>query len=337
MTDGLDELLDQLLGRGLEHAGTGVDGKAWAELTGTGLHRVGISEELHGSGGDRFDATTVVAGAAQAGLGVPLTEALFPVAHLAAATGRPVGDGLVTAAVLAPGAGGEVSGVPWAADADELWLVIGARLTVLPQGAWQAATATNPAGEPRDDITVDPDAVAAEPLRPEAAQEVLELSALGRSAQILGAARACLALTLDHVTTRHQFGRPLAAHQVVRHELAALACEVAAAEAAVAHAVGALPEAGGALEPHAQLAVAAAKVQCGRCATRVARGAHQLHGAVGITAEHPLHHLTTRLWAWRDEAGPGRWWSARIGELVHGPFGSDLWAALTSSDGRTSA
>jgi acyl-CoA dehydrogenase len=162
------------------------------------------------------------------------------------------------------------------------------------------------------------------------AREVLELSAVGRSAQILGAARACLELTHSYVTVRHQFGKPLAARQVVRHELAALACEVAAAEAAVAHAVAALPATGDAPSPSAQLAVASAKVQCARSATRVARTAHQLHGAVGITAEHPLHHVTTRLWAWRDEAGSGRYWSARVSELIHDAFGSDLWTALTA-------
>src|SRR5215211_7873291 len=35
----------------------------------------------------------------------------------------------------------------------------------------------------------------------------------------------------------------------------------------------------------------------------VARLAHQVPGAIGFTQEHRLHHLTRRLWSWRDEGG----------------------------------
>lgn len=342
----LDELLDQLLGRELRHGGTGVDGRAWADLTETGLNRVGIAEELDGSGGDRRDATTVVVRAAQAGLGVPLAEVLFPASHVAAIAGRAVGTGVVTVGVLAQGSvapvadgfhlSGTVREVPWAGAADELWLVVPADpdthvLVVLEHGEWTSAPGGNLAGEPRDGVAVD---LVLNPgrthhLRPGIDREVLALSALGRSCQLLGAARACLELAHTYVAERHQFGKPLAAHQVVRHEVTSMACEVAAMEAAVAHAVGTLPVLGRAPTAYACLAIAAAKVQCSRSATRVARVAHHLHGAIGITAEHPLHHVTTRLWAWRDEAGTDRFWSSRICELVHGEYGSDLWAALT--------
>jgi acyl-CoA dehydrogenase len=61
----------------------------------------------------------------------------------------------------------------------------------------------------------------------------------------------------------------------------------------------------------------------------VARLAHQVHGAIGFTQEHKLHHLTRRLWSWRDEAGTELHWSRVLGAglLADGP--DALWPALT--------
>jgi acyl-CoA dehydrogenase len=54
-----------------------------------------------------------------------------------------------------------------------------------------------------------------------------------------------------------------------------------------------------------------------------------VHGAIGFTQEHKLHHLTRRCWSWRDEAGTELAWSRVLGEglLADGP--DALWPALT--------
>ena len=61
----------------------------------------------------------------------------------------------------------------------------------------------------------------------------------------------------------------------------------------------------------------------------VARLAHQVHGAIGFTQEHKLHHLTRRLWAWRDEAGSELHWSRVLGTELLARGADGLWPALT--------
>jgi acyl-CoA dehydrogenase len=147
--------------------------------------------------------------------------------------------------------------------------------------------------------------------------------------QIAAALRRCQDLSVTYARQRRQFGRALADLPVVQQELAALAGEVAAAEAASNAAVAAVAATIGPMRPTgtAARAVAAAKVRAGLAATAGARSAHQLHGAIGITREYELHVHTRSLWAWRDEYGDERTWAQRLGETVRAaPDG--LWATL---------
>jgi acyl-CoA dehydrogenase len=116
-----------------------------------------------------------------------------------------------------------------------------------------------------------------------------------------------------------QFGRPIAKFQAVQHNLAMLAGEVAAASAAADIAAEACAD-GIALAP-----VAIAKVRGGEAAGTGAAIAHQVHGAMGFTYEHSLHHATRRLWAWREEFGNEAQWAARLGRLVATRGADELW------------
>ncbi|MCU1689464.1 MAG: hypothetical protein JWN20_1392, partial [Jatrophihabitantaceae bacterium] len=75
----------------------------------------------------------------------------------------------------------------------------------------------------------------------------------------------------------------------------------------------------------------AAKARAGVAAAEVARGAHQIHGAMGVSAEYPLGRLTTRLWAWSRVHGDAPFWNRLIGSRAirapHPPSGA-LWQAV---------
>jgi len=84
--------------------------------------------------------------------------------------------------------------------------------------------------------------------------------------------------------------------------------------------------------------VAAAKLRAGEAGQIVAALAHQVHGAIGFTDEHSLHHFTKRLWSWRDEFGTERDWSRALGKaaLKGGPAGSDdsFWSFVTATSAK---
>jgi acyl-CoA dehydrogenase len=142
-----------------------------------------------------------------------------------------------------------------------------------------------------------------------------------------GALERVLELTVQYAGEREQFGRPIARFQAVGQMLAELAGEHAAARAATdvavrrAEAEGPVAAAG---------AIAVAKVRAGQAAGLGAELAHQVHGAIGYTDEHRLHHVTRRLWSWRDEHGGEAAWGGELGRGVLGAGGDGAWAHVVA-------
>ncbi|MBR0838932.1 acyl-CoA dehydrogenase family protein [Bradyrhizobium liaoningense] len=119
-----------------------------------------------------------------------------------------------------------------------------------------------------------------------AIEAVVDRAIAAVGAQACGLMRAMFDATLEYTKVRKQFGRPLAANQVIRHRLADMyvQCEEAramAARAALLVGVDTNPT-------QRMLAASGAKVKIGRCARNVAEQAIQLHGAMGVTDELDL-------------------------------------------------
>ena len=155
------------------------------------------------------------------------------------------------------------------------------------------------------------------------------IGAVARCVQMAGALEALLDMCVDYAGERVAFGRPIGRFQAVQHELAKLASETAAAMAASGAAADAVAE-GLTFDDRVFFEVASAKVRIGEAARDGAAIAHQVHGAIGFTAEHVLHRYTRRLLAWRDDFGSESVWAARLGAMIAAAGADALWPTMTS-------
>ncbi|MFD8566874.1 acyl-CoA dehydrogenase family protein [Streptomyces sp. NPDC059639] len=119
---------------------------------------------------------------------------------------------------------------------------------------------------------------------------VRDLACAALAAEETGAAARCLELTVEHVRTRVQFGRPIGSFQAVKHRLADAYVQVEAARSAALGAAFAADEDPAALP---RLAATAASV-CAEAFSSVAGEMIQLHGGIGITWEHDAHRYFKR-------------------------------------------
>jgi len=317
----------------------------WGTLAEAGLTGVGLPESSGGSGGELADAVAIVRTLAAGAAAVPVAEQLLvagPAVVAADLVLPPVDEPLtfalgpaVTAHASDDGDGpgrftlsGTVTDVAWSGAARHLVVlaagVAGPVLALVDVSGIEATSAANLAGEPRGSLVLDDVAASGALLTSAQVEEWKARYALARAVQLAAALEQVLAWTVQYAGERVQFGRPLGKFQAIQMELAEMAGEVTAVTALTDASVQAVER-----NENVVLAAAAAKVRAGSAVEVVARLAHQVHGAIGFTQEHKLHHLTRRLWAWRDEAGSELAWSRVLGAgvLADGPDG--LWPALT--------
>jgi alkylation response protein AidB-like acyl-CoA dehydrogenase len=141
-----------------------------------------------------------------------------------------------------------------------------------------------------------------------AAGKAFDLGTLANAAQLLGAGRAMLELTVAYAKTRTQFGRPIGAFQAVRHQLADVHVALELARPLVFAAAITL----------AKRDISAAKLAAGEAAYRSARTALQLHGAIGYTLEYDLSRWLTTVRALRAAWGtPAEHRSRILADLCH--------------------
>jgi alkylation response protein AidB-like acyl-CoA dehydrogenase len=285
-------------------------GRPWDTIRGLDWPLVAIPESLGGAGGDVEDILALAGGVGRNAVNVPLLPAHSAYA-VAAAGGRTdlLGQRLVVETeprrsslrVEELGRQLRISGAarrtPWARHADTLLV----RVPAEAGPRWIACDPRDPAvtitpglnlaGEPRDDVLFDNLAVDAENRWACADGSLGVRGALLRCAALVGAIDATIALTSRYTRERKQFGRPLSALPAVAQAVALMRCQLSAARAA----------AEAARQSPTLMNCLAAHIDIGECAGRVARTAHDLHGAMGVAAEYGLHPLTKRLWAWPEE------------------------------------
>ncbi len=111
-------------------------------------------------------------------------------------------------------------------------------------------------------------------------------------AEAVGAMSEALAITVDYLKTRKQFGVAIGSFQALQHRAADMAI---ALEQARSMALLATMTAGEDDAAERAKAISAAKAQIGRSARFIGQQATQLHGGIAMTYEYKLGHLFKRM------------------------------------------
>jgi len=114
---------------------------------------------------------------------------------------------------------------------------------------------------------------------------LLRRAAVGASAEMLGAARRCLEMSVGYVKVREQFGQLIGSFQAIRHRCAEMLLEVENSHSAVYYAAWALT----AGAEDAAMAASVCKSYVSESARKVCGDAIQVHGGIGFTWEYDLH------------------------------------------------
>lgn len=217
--------------------------------------------------------------------------------------GRPVpGELLLTAAIREPSnpepdppatalVNGTITGtkigVPYAAEAHRILVPAASSVAVLdPRAAGVTLTRTpSSSGEPEYALQLDRAPVESVLGGADCVPDLYRLAVAGACALADGAVAGALALTRDHVATREQFGRPLAAFQAVSQQIADVYIASRTLHLATMAACWRLDR------DQAGLDVAA--YWCAEQAPESVRLCHHLHGGLGMDVTYPLHRFSS--------------------------------------------
>jgi acyl-CoA dehydrogenase len=317
----------------------------WRQLSEMGLPLLLVDDAQGGVGGTLEDGLAVAHALGAFAVALPVGETM--VARCMAArcglalddADSPVGLGTTAAGVIETDGSdgslrftGTLHGVPWGRHLHEVLAVVEhagtARLVALPVGSAQCRPSLNPAGEPRDRLLFERVPVRHAACPAAVAQDLVYLGALWRVGQMAGAMQTLLRRTVEHARDRVQFGKPIGSFQAVQQQLALFGAETAAVDCAAQAAFRSAERARSGGDAHFE--IAAAKLRANLAVETATAVAHQVHGAIGFTREHDLHHFTRRLIAWRSEYGSDRHWSEMLGQAVISRGVDTFWADLTA-------
>ncbi|CAN5807180.1 acyl-CoA dehydrogenase family protein [soil metagenome] len=303
-----------------------LDTELWSNLEATGLARLTSTPDTPAG---PHELAIALYGLARHAAAVPLAETDPLAGWLAGQAGIDLPSGPLTVALVdvendcAPLAG-TAHKVPWARSSAAVVLAVRSRggfhVGLADPKTGGCHEGNNLAGEPRDSVAFTLAASQVHDVDPALRGELLLRGAWSRCVQMIGVLDSAAALSVAHTRGRVQFGRPLSAFQSVQQSLAGMAGEIERARAAAELAVTAAAV-HGFHSPNTDYAVTVAKIAVGRAVGPVTTIAHQLHGAIGVTSEHPLWLFTTRAHSWAQDYGTTAHFARQLG-----------WRALAATD-----
>ena len=291
--------------------------EVWRGLAGIGVTGALVAEADGGLGLDENALPPVLSRIGHSGLPVPAGETVAVAAPLLAAAGHSAlpdvlsGAALVTAQLATPAAAGVL--VPFGQTADYVLLrADDGELRVYERGELEAAPVAAVDGSRRLARLLARPAGGVPVAAPADAAAGWERGVLAAAAILVGLAERMLAMTVDYVAGRRQFGVPVGSFQAVKHRLADAYLAVEFARPAVLAAGWA--QAVAAADAGEQTSVA--KVLASDAATAVAAAALQCHGAIGYTTEYDLHLFAKRTWALASSWGSASWHRRRLAAIL---------------------
>jgi alkylation response protein AidB-like acyl-CoA dehydrogenase len=295
----------------------------WPHLARAGVIGMTAPERWGGLGLDELDLVLVLEEAGRAGLPEPLLETTAVAIPLLGETApeafadRWLGAAADGRAILTVG----LAGAPFVADAacaDLLVLEHDGDVHAIERGR-ATLTAQPSVDGARKLARVDwrPDAdtrLATGAVARIGLARAFDRGALAAAAQLIGLGRRMLALTVDYVKVRTQFGRPVGSFQAVKHHLADTLVRLELAAPCVHRAAYAIARG----EPDRAVHVSLAKARASEAALAAGRAALQCHGAIGYSFEHDLHLFMKRAWVLAAAWGDAAWHRARIATAILG-------------------
>lgn len=299
-----------------------LDRALWGELTAGGFITASVLEKYDG-GGDATAGLTIIRALAAHTASVPVLEHMWMAGWLLPAAGialpaEPVTFGFAEMTLDRGRLVAHAGSVPWAGEVSRMALLGGNGMVALvPRDSATLVPGTDLARTPVADVDVSDVELPPGSIGPTSVtrQAAMVRLAQGRLHQIHAAGRAALELTLDHVARRTQFGRPLARFQAVQQRLALAVAELA------------LLGLGSELSTRSTSTTdtVLARVDARRSVGVLAREVHQLFGATGVAAEHPVSALTSAMRAWLATTGPDAAWHEMAALACRS---TDMWSLV---------
>lgn len=311
----------------------GIDRALWRRLDELGLVTLTTPERWGGSGAAWWESAELLTAAVRFGVRLPLAEHDLLACWALGATDHAVGDAIRTIHVV-PHQGAAELPTPWAGEADRIVIVwfdgMRHRLADVEVEGFPMRREHNLIGEPRDVLTVDTGALAGDAVSMQIVDKLARKSAMVRAIQVCAALDRAVQMSVEHVASRIQFGRPLAKFQAIQNLVADAAAEAALARAATEAALSTAVDSDWAAAS-LDFRIATARSCAGHAASVVTRHVHQVHGAIGTTREHRLHEVTRAALAWRSEYGSVRSWDERVAALAATAGAQSLWRLIADN------
>ena len=300
-------------------ASKGMDAALLSELSQLGWMGLAFAEEHGGQGGEMTDVGVLIEELTRRAVLIPIVETLA-----AGITIQRYGDPAVAKAVLPEIIAGKMTISPAVLEADDRFDHVA--LEVAPDGTLSgrkyfvdygqftshhlvAALQNGETGlylvdrdssqvttQPLANIGKIPQAIATYDRAPatrvcgaEGHAFLVELARTFAGIQCVACAQQALDMTVEYVSMRVQFGRPIGTFQAVQHHCANMATHTLASRFLVYEALWHLDQ-GTARTSQ----VAVAKTEASRAVTEVTMMAHQLHGGMGFVTEYDLHFFSLR-------------------------------------------